>query len=131
MAVQDPAKVARAQGRIQTDSAGPDLARLRDVLCEPSRLRIVEALGSEELSVGDLAAAIDRKVPATSQHLRVLRELGVVDGTRRATTVWYRLRPGLTTRLVLQLVRSLTDNQRAGAVTPSHPDGGPRGSGTQ
>jgi ArsR family transcriptional regulator len=60
-----------------------------------------------ELSVGELAASIGRKVPATSQHLRVLRELGVVEGQRRGTTVFYRLRPGLATEQLQAVVALL------------------------
>jgi DNA-binding transcriptional ArsR family regulator len=107
----DVEKVARARRRIRIDPAQADVLRLREVICEPARLRIVEALGDEELSVGDLAAAIDRKVPATSQHLKVLRDLGIVEGSRRATTVYYRLRHDGATRRVTDVVRSL---ERAG-----------------
>jgi ArsR family transcriptional regulator len=67
---------------------------LRNVLCEPARLRIVQALTTEPLSVGDLAASIDRKLPATSQHLKVLRELDLVESERRGSQVYYRIRPG-------------------------------------
>ena len=45
------------------------------------------------MSVGELARVIGRRVPATSQHLRILRELGIVEGHRRRSTVSYRLRP--------------------------------------
>jgi len=109
MEALDPAKVARARRRITDGPELIDLNHLREVVCEPSRLRIVEALGDDELSVGDLSLAIDRKVPATSQHLRVLRELGVVQTRRRARTVYYRIRPGSTfdqVRTILEYLRS-------------------------
>jgi ArsR family transcriptional regulator len=107
----DAEKVARARRRIRIDPARGDVRRLREVLCEPARLRIVEALGDEELSVGDLAAAIERKVPATSQHLKVLRDLGIVEGSRRASAVYYRLRHDGSIRRVTDVVRAL---ERAG-----------------
>jgi DNA-binding transcriptional ArsR family regulator len=66
---------------------------VRSVLCEDARLRIVEALDEDEMSVGELARTIGRRIPATSQHLRILRELGIVEGQRRRSTVSYRLRP--------------------------------------
>jgi DNA-binding transcriptional ArsR family regulator len=82
--------VARQQIRQAEQFAGLDL--LAKVLCEPARLRIIEALMTAELSVSDLAAAIDRKVAATSQHLRLLHEHGVVERERRGKAVFYRLR---------------------------------------
>lgn len=107
MAVQDHNKVARARRRADDSVEAADLTRVRDVVCEPARLRIVEALGGEELSVGDLAAAIGRKVPATSQHLRVLREHGIVERQLRARAVYYRLRPGATSERVLRALHDL------------------------
>jgi DNA-binding transcriptional ArsR family regulator len=62
-----------------------------DVLGDPVRRRILELLADDELSSGELVAAIGREFgisqPAVSQHLRVLRESGFAsvrpDGTRR------------------------------------------------
>jgi DNA-binding transcriptional ArsR family regulator len=94
VAVREPQKVRRARERVARTEQQEGLDRIQEVLCEPSRLRIVSALSGDQLSVSDLAVAIDRKIPATSQHLRVLRELGIVEGERRARTVYYRLRRG-------------------------------------
>jgi ArsR family transcriptional regulator len=72
---------------------------LRKVLCDPARLLIIEALAEEELCVGDLSLAIERAPAATSQHLRVLRELELVASRRRGTSVYYRLTPAAAERL--------------------------------
>lgn len=70
-------------------------------VADPVRRRLVEVLAEGERAAGDLAerARADFGVsqPATSKHLRVLREAGLVenrvDGSRRI----YRLRPsGIT-----------------------------------
>jgi ArsR family transcriptional regulator len=61
------------------------------VLCEPTRTQIVRALSAGPLSVGDLAAILERSKSATSQHLRVLRDRGVVFGRRRGRAVIYSL----------------------------------------
>jgi len=75
------------------------MARLRKALCDPVRLQIIEALSVGALCVNDLALAIDRAPAATSQHLRVLRELDMVAGTRRGTSIYYSLKPGAATQL--------------------------------
>ncbi|MBD7917866.1 winged helix-turn-helix transcriptional regulator [Cellulomonas sp. Sa3CUA2] len=66
-------------------------------LAEPVRRRLLEHLGDDERAAGELVAAAHDEFgisqPATSQHLRVLREAGVVavraDGPRRL----YRVEP--------------------------------------
>jgi DNA-binding transcriptional ArsR family regulator len=67
------------------------LQTVREVLCEPTRTQIVRALSSGALSVSDLACILERSKSATSQHLRVLREAGVVTNRRRGRTVIYSL----------------------------------------
>jgi DNA-binding transcriptional ArsR family regulator len=53
-----------------------------DVLGEPVRRRILELLGPGEVSAGAVAAGLAAELglsqPAVSQHLRVLRESGLV-----------------------------------------------------
>jgi DNA-binding transcriptional ArsR family regulator len=62
-------------------------------LADPTRLRIVEALGHGEQAVGDLVRAVDIDQSGVSRHLRILGEAGFVtmrpDGPRRL----YSLRP--------------------------------------
>jgi ArsR family transcriptional regulator len=102
--LRDPERVARARAGLARHAAEAGLERVRQALCEPTRLRIVQALGAAELCVDDLAAAIERAPAATSQHLRVLRELGLVEGTRRGTTIYYRLRTGPATSQVQEIL---------------------------
>ncbi len=67
------------------------LKPFRDVMCEPTRTQIVRALSAGPLSVGDLASVLRRSKSATSQHLRVLRDAGVVSARRRGRVVKYSL----------------------------------------
>lgn len=67
------------------------MTRVRRVVCDPVRSRIVLALAGGPLSVDDLAHVIRRTAAGTSQHLRVLRELSLVEGTRSGRTRYYRL----------------------------------------
>jgi DNA-binding transcriptional ArsR family regulator len=87
----DPDRVARAAERLHRPATIEGLDQLQRVFCEPGRLEIVRALATTPLSVSDLAAVIGRKVQATSQHLRVLRQLGVVENERRGRHIYYRL----------------------------------------
>src|SRR6478672_3138249 len=64
-----------------------------DALGDGTRRTIFELLGEEPRSVGELAARLPVSRPAVSQHLKVLKEIGLVidraEGTRRI----YRLDP--------------------------------------
>ena len=75
-------------------------------------MRIVRALSAGPLSVNDLAVVIDRTPTATSQHLRVLRELGLVDGARQGTVVRYQLRPWPTLRSMCRRSSTTCSGQR-------------------
>lgn len=62
-------------------------------LGEPRRLQIVEALRDRPFAVGDLAVALDMQQPATSKHLQVLRDVGLVDVTPEGRRRIHHLRP--------------------------------------
>ncbi len=75
------------------DSANTRLQSVREVLCEPTRSQIVRVLSGGPLTVTDLATILNRSKSATSQHLRVLRDGGVVANRRRGRAVIYSLVP--------------------------------------
>ena len=60
-------------------------------LSDPSRILILYALGERPYTVHDLAQAIGAAQPATSRHLRILREKGLVLSHRQGLSVEYRL----------------------------------------
>jgi DNA-binding transcriptional ArsR family regulator len=105
--VTDPPRVARARRRLAPGPAQAGVARIQKALCEPARLRIIQALSAAPLCVDDLAGVIERAPAATSQHLRVLRDLGLVEGVRRGTTVRYHLRPGPAAAHLAAVLRAL------------------------
>jgi DNA-binding transcriptional ArsR family regulator len=96
------------------------------LLGDPSRRTIFELLARRPSSVGELAAQLPISRPAVSQHLRVLKEGGLVvsqpEGTRRV----YRLNPDGVTALRAYLDRiwdeALTAFQKAAEAAPIHPE---------
>ena len=66
-------------------------ARICQVLADPKRLRLIDALRESERSVGDLAEALGASYPNVSQHLNVMRDAGLVATRREGTSVFYRL----------------------------------------
>lgn len=66
-------------------------AELFKVLGNESRLWLVRLLGSEPMTVGALIEATGMSQPLVSQHLRTLRQAGLVTATRNGKAVTYVL----------------------------------------
>lgn len=61
------------------------------MLGHPKRVRILELLQDGERAVGELQVQIELDSSGTSQHLAALRRLGLIEGRRRGTSVYYRV----------------------------------------
>src|SRR5438067_12693483 len=71
--------------------------RLDDVfaaLAHPIRRAIIEQLAEGECTVGELAAPHDVSLPAISQHLRALEEVGLLEQTQAGRVRRRGLEPG-------------------------------------
>jgi DNA-binding transcriptional ArsR family regulator len=68
-----------------------ELARMLKVLSSGVRVRIVRLLKDRSLCVNALAARLDVTQGAVSQHLRVMRDAGMVSDEKRGYYVHYRL----------------------------------------
>lgn len=74
---------------VTTDGSDAALAALGD----RTRRELVDRLTAGPLSVGELAATVAVTRPAVSQHLRVLRDAGLVSERAEGTRRIYRLEP--------------------------------------
>ena len=80
--------------------AAADLAGYFKALADPTRVAIVNRLAAVvECCVCDLNAAFDLSQPTISHHLKVLRDAGLVESSRRGTWVYYRLVPNAVREL--------------------------------
>jgi DNA-binding transcriptional ArsR family regulator len=62
-------------------------------LAEPHRRRILTLVGDGELPAGEIAEHFDITHQAVSQHLRVLRDAGLLHERRDGTRRLYAIRP--------------------------------------
>ena len=62
-----------------------------NAVAEPRRREILDALADGERPVNDLVSALGLAQPQVSKHLRVLREVGVVDVREEGRQRLYRL----------------------------------------
>jgi DNA-binding transcriptional ArsR family regulator len=61
---------------------------------DANRRRILELLAASERAVGELAGELGIAQPSVTQHLAVLRELGLVDFRKDGNRSVYRLTVG-------------------------------------
>jgi DNA-binding transcriptional ArsR family regulator len=69
------------------------MAAVFDALAAPRRREILRLVWTAELAAGEIASHFDVTRPAISQHLRVLKEAGLVSERRNGTKRLYRARP--------------------------------------
>ncbi len=62
-------------------------------IAAPRRRQILTLVRHGELSAGEIASHFDVTRPAVSQHLNVLKEVGLVTERRNGTRRLYRARP--------------------------------------
>jgi DNA-binding transcriptional ArsR family regulator len=87
-------------------SAGaPAVEDVFGVIAHPLRREMLERLALAECRVTDLAARLPVSRPAVSQHLRLMREVGVVDERREGRERYYSLRRDQLKDLDLWIVR--------------------------
>lgn len=67
--------------------------RALDALGDPTRRAVLELLRGRERAVGDIAGRLPVSRPAVSQHLRVLKDAGLVTDRREGTRRLYRVDP--------------------------------------
>lgn len=82
-------------GVIDTDDAEA-MAPVLAALADPVRLRIISMLAAapEGSACGcDLESPLGLAQPTVSHHLRVLREAGLIEGTKQGRWVHYRVVP--------------------------------------
>jgi ArsR family transcriptional regulator len=94
MAVKIPVK-RRAQGDIASDpSRHEQIAALAKALAHPARVKVVETLLRRRSCIGcDLVEEIGLAASTTSEHLRILKQAGLIVGEIARPRICYSLNP--------------------------------------
>ena len=69
------------------------MEKILQAIVEPKRQAILRLIRQRELPAGEISAHFDVTRPAISQHLRVLREAGLITERRDGARRLYRARP--------------------------------------
>jgi DNA-binding transcriptional ArsR family regulator len=69
-------------------------------MSHPLRLKILCALGDQEVSVQDIVTMVGTSQSNISQHLAILRDKGILTSRKDANRVFYRVSDARTLRLI-------------------------------
>lgn len=62
------------------------------------RVMIAWVLGDREMPVSDIAAAVDSSMQNVSQHLRLMKDKGILQSRREGRSIYYRIAENELTR---------------------------------
>jgi len=95
-------KAAGMDGDLKTRAESQ--ASICSVFANAKRVMILWSVVEQERSVGEIASDIEASLQCTSQHLRLMKEMGILDSRRDGQTIYYRIvKNGLTERCQLML----------------------------
>jgi DNA-binding transcriptional ArsR family regulator len=87
------AAVSNRPGRPRKRTGTAQPADRFAALADATRRHLLERLARSDLAVSELMAGLEISQAAVSQHLRVLREAGLVTARQEGRNVYYQLRP--------------------------------------
>ena len=102
-------------------AAAKAVAATLQALATPSRLLILCELRQKPATVTELAAAVQMEQSAVSHQLRLLRNLGLVDGRRTGRNITYALYDTHVAQLLDEAIYH-AEHRRLGAPDTAEPD---------
>lgn len=87
-------------GLITRDEDIERASRSIKAMSHPLRLKILCALGDQEVSVQDIVSLVGTSQSNISQHLAILRDKGILTSRKDANRVYYRVEDSRTLRLI-------------------------------
>jgi len=67
------------------------LSSIISLISNEVRLKLVWLINNDQFCVCDLADILQMSVPAISQHLRKLKDIGIIDSVRIKQTIFYSI----------------------------------------
>ena len=93
----DEEKVGKLKQEVRITEGMADLFK---ALADDTRMKIIYALSKEELCVCDIATIIGSTVPATSHHLRYLKNVGLAKNRKQGKMVFYSINDGCVKTII-------------------------------
>lgn len=100
--------VDSAKEKLIGDTTASSVAQLFKTLGDPTRIKILQALSSEELCVCDLTHVLNMTHSAISHQLKTLRQAGLVKNRKEGKVVYYSLDDAHVFNLLTQGIDHIT-----------------------
>jgi len=75
----------------ETSMVAEHQAEICKIFSNPTRILILWALSEDELSVSDIAGAVNASVQNTSHHLRIMKDKDILNARRQGQTIFYAI----------------------------------------
>ena len=85
-----------------------DTARKLKALAHPMRLKLIEELMRGECCVGQVQKGLSISQPNVSQHLKTLKDAGLIECRRERNKICYRVSNDSTIRFLKNILREKT-----------------------
>lgn len=79
--------------------------QLFKALNDPTRRRILELLGKDDMSAGDIADQFAMSKPSISHHLDLLRQAGLVESVKKGQFIYYSINTTVFDELVKWMLK--------------------------
>jgi DNA-binding transcriptional ArsR family regulator len=76
---------------VELRAAAESQATIYGAFANAKRVMILWSLADQEMPVGEIAAAIGASMQCTSQHLRLMKDLGILESRRDGQMIYYRI----------------------------------------
>jgi DNA-binding transcriptional ArsR family regulator len=76
---------------LDTQQLAKSQAEIYRIFSHANRIQIFWLLMETEMSVNDIADAIEASIQNTSQHLRLMKAASILDTRREGQTIYYRI----------------------------------------
>jgi DNA-binding transcriptional ArsR family regulator len=86
-----------------------EISKIVGLIGNDVRLKLVWLINEDRFCVCDLADILQMSVPAISQHLRKLKDVGIVETFRNKQTIYYSITP--TKKLIADHILDLVSDE--------------------
>jgi ArsR family transcriptional regulator len=88
-----------------------ELSKKFRALSHPARVKLMEDLMDKEFCVGEMQKFLSISQPNVSQHLKVLREAGLIRGRREKTRICYSIADNNAHKALLMFLKGDKSNE--------------------
>ena len=88
-----------------------ELSNKFSALSHPARVKLVEDLMEKECCVGEMQKGLSISQPNVSQHLKVLKDAGIIRGRREKTRICYSIADDNVQKTLLLFLKGDESNE--------------------